>query len=95
MSTASLTSKPYLLPYQPLTQTYLPIYLKPSTRLTIQQAELQHTKTNVAPMPEIEKGEALDGMNASGGGDAPKAGHTGQGKGADSNKPAPVDQVTK
>lgn len=46
-------------------------------------------------MPEIEKGEALEGMNASGGGDAPKAGHTGQGKGADSNKPAPVDQVAK
>lgn len=63
--------------------------------LTTPQAELQHTKTNVAPMPEIEKGEALEGMNASGGGDAPKAGHTGQGKGADSNKPAPVDQVAK
>ncbi|KAH7401027.1 hypothetical protein DE146DRAFT_654678 [Phaeosphaeria sp. MPI-PUGE-AT-0046c] len=58
--------------------------------------ELQHAKNNVAPMPEIEKGEALEGMNASGGGDAPKAGHTGQGKGAtDSNKAAPVDQVTK
>jgi hypothetical protein len=35
-------------------------------------------------------------MNASGAGDAPKAGHTGQGKAAaDSNKPAPVDQATK
>jgi hypothetical protein len=35
-------------------------------------------------------------MNASGGGLAPKEGMTGQGApGADSNKPAPVDQVTK
>ncbi|CAO2647768.1 Nn.00g086900.m01.CDS01 [Neocucurbitaria sp. VM-36] len=57
---------------------------------------LQHAKNNVAPMPEIEKGEAIEGLNASGGGDAPKAGHTGQGKAAsDSNKPAPVDQATK
>jgi hypothetical protein len=47
-------------------------------------------------MPEIEKGEAIEGMNASGAGDTPKAGHTGQGSAAtDSNKPAPVDQVTK
>ncbi|KAF1842464.1 uncharacterized protein K460DRAFT_370433 [Cucurbitaria berberidis CBS 394.84] len=34
---------------------------------------LQHTKNNVAPMPEIEKGEALEGLNASGAGAAPKA----------------------
>jgi hypothetical protein len=35
-------------------------------------------------------------MNASGAGNAPKEGHTGQGKAAaDSNKPAPVDQVTQ
>ncbi|EDU51327.1 hypothetical protein PtrSN002B_002545 [Pyrenophora tritici-repentis] len=59
-------------------------------------ATLQHAKNNVAPMPEIEKGEGIEGMNASGGGDMPKKGHTGQGAPAsDSNKPAPVDQVTK
>ncbi|KAH7380664.1 hypothetical protein BKA66DRAFT_419775 [Pyrenochaeta sp. MPI-SDFR-AT-0127] len=57
---------------------------------------LQHAKNNVAPMPEIEKGEALEGLNASGAGDFPKAGNPGQGSGAsDSNKPAPVDQATK
>ncbi|KAF1921030.1 hypothetical protein BDU57DRAFT_509581 [Ampelomyces quisqualis] len=33
--------------------------------------KLQHTKNNVAPMPKIEKGEAIEGMNASGGGYAP------------------------
>ena len=33
---------------------------------------LQHVKDHIAPMPEVEKGEALPGMNASGGGDAPK-----------------------
>ena len=33
-------------------------------------AKLQHTQ-KVAPMPEIEKGEAIEGMNASGGGAAP------------------------
>ena len=33
---------------------------------------LQHVKDHVAPMPEIEKGEALPGMNASGGGEFPK-----------------------
>jgi len=38
----------------------------------------------------------IEGMNASGGGDMPKKGHTGQGAPAsDSNKPPPVDQVTK
>ncbi|KAF2828731.1 hypothetical protein CC86DRAFT_368882 [Ophiobolus disseminans] len=47
---------------------------------------LQHAKNNVAPMPEIEKGEALEGMNASGAGDFPKEAPTGQGQGADSNK---------
>ncbi|KAH3938586.1 hypothetical protein HBI56_177040 [Parastagonospora nodorum] len=57
---------------------------------------LQHAKNNVAPMPEIEKGEAIEGLSGSGGGDAPKAGHTGQGRAAsDSNKAAPVDQATK
>ena len=57
---------------------------------------LQHAKNNVAPMPEVGKGEALEGMNASGGGLAPKTGHTGQGSAAsDSNKAAPVDQATK
>lgn len=43
-------------------------------------------------MPEIEKGAALEGMNASGGGSA------GQNQGAhsnDGNKPPIVDQVTK
>ncbi|CBX99953.1 hypothetical protein IAQ61_002830 [Plenodomus lingam] len=35
-------------------------------------ATLQHTKNNVAPMPEVEKGEALEGHNASGGGSLPK-----------------------
>ncbi|KAL5120599.1 hypothetical protein ACEQ8H_001347 [Pleosporales sp. CAS-2024a] len=55
---------------------------------------LQHAKNNVAPMPDIEKGEAIKGMNASGGGEAPKSGHTGQGRAAsDSNKPAPVEQA--
>jgi hypothetical protein len=34
-------------------------------------ATLQHAKNNVAPMPEIEKGQAIEGMNASGGGNAP------------------------
>ncbi|KAH7078010.1 hypothetical protein BKA63DRAFT_509491 [Paraphoma chrysanthemicola] len=34
---------------------------------------LQHAKNNVAPMPEGEKGEAIEGLNASGGGDAQKA----------------------
>ncbi|KAF2761406.1 hypothetical protein EJ05DRAFT_497956 [Pseudovirgaria hyperparasitica] len=29
-----------------------------------------HTKTNVAPMPEPEKGAAIEGMDASGGGSA-------------------------
>ncbi|KAF1836491.1 hypothetical protein BDW02DRAFT_566921 [Decorospora gaudefroyi] len=46
-------------------------------------ATLEHTKNNVAPMPEIEKGEAIEGMNASGGGSATKTGQTGQGKGSD------------
>jgi hypothetical protein len=47
-------------------------------------------------MPEIEKGEAIEGMNASGGGVLPKGEGAGQGSGAaDSNKPAPVDQATK
>jgi len=59
-------------------------------------ATLQHAKNNVAPMPEHEKGEGIEGMNASGGGDMPKKGHTGQGRPAsDSNKPAPVDEATK
>ena len=49
-------------------------------------ATMEHTK-KVAPMPEIEKGEGLEGMNASGGGAAPKEGWTGQGRpGEDSNK---------
>nr|POF13122.1 hypothetical protein CFP56_10270 [Quercus suber] len=34
-----------------------------------------------APAPEIEKGEALEGMNASGGGDG-VAGNSGSGKGS-------------
>ncbi|KAF2657958.1 hypothetical protein K491DRAFT_690502 [Lophiostoma macrostomum CBS 122681] len=55
-------------------------------------ATLQRTK-NVAEMPELEKGAALEGMNASGGGSQGLDG--GSGKGADSNKPPPVDQVTK
>ena len=43
-------------------------------------------------MPEVEKGEAIEGMNASGGG----AAGTNQGAHAqDSNKPPVVDQVTK
>lgn len=43
-------------------------------------------------MPEGEKGAALEGMNASGGG---AAGHD-QGRHAnDSNKPPLVDQITK
>lgn len=59
-------------------------------------ATLQHTKNNVAPMPEMEKGEALDGLNASGGGQFHKEPPTGQGKAAvDGNKEPPVDQVTK
>ena len=82
-------------PSCPISQPSIHLYLNETHEANTPQAELQHTKTNVAPMPEIEKGEALEGMNASGGGDAPKAGHTGQGKGADSNKAAPVDQVTK
>ncbi|KAF2262648.1 hypothetical protein CC78DRAFT_534679 [Lojkania enalia] len=49
----------------------------------------------VAEMPEPEKGAALDGMNASGGG-SQGLGNTGQGGHAnDSNKPPVVDQVTK
>merc|ERR1711939_1243626 len=28
----------------------------------------EHTKNNVAPAPELEKGGAIEGMNASGGG---------------------------
>ena len=57
---------------------------------------IEHTKNNVAPMPEVEKGEGIEGMSASGGGEAPHKGHTGQGRPAtDSNKPAPVDEVTK
>ncbi|ORY17798.1 hypothetical protein BCR34DRAFT_596670 [Clohesyomyces aquaticus] len=55
---------------------------------------LQHTK-KVAEMPEIEKGEAIEGLNASGGGSA-GIGNTGQGGHAnDSNKPAASDQVSK
>ncbi|EOA82857.1 hypothetical protein ACJQWK_04892 [Exserohilum turcicum] len=58
-------------------------------------ASMEHTK-KVAPMPEPEKGEGIQGMSASGGGEAPRKGHTGQGRPAtDSNKPAPVDQATK
>ncbi|KAK7191264.1 hypothetical protein DPSP01_008335 [Paraphaeosphaeria sporulosa] len=54
-------------------------------------ATLQHTQ-KVAPMPEGEKGAAIDGMNASGGGSA----GTSQGAHAqDSNKPPVVDQATK
>ncbi|KAF2241631.1 hypothetical protein BU26DRAFT_525134 [Trematosphaeria pertusa] len=50
----------------------------------------------VAPMPEPEKGAALEGMNASGGGSVGISGTTGQGRHAnDSNKPPVVDQVTK
>ncbi|USP73758.1 uncharacterized protein yc1106_01032 [Curvularia clavata] len=59
-------------------------------------ATMEHTK-KVAPMPELEKGEetttlthastGIQGMNASGGGAAPKEGWTGQGRpGEDSNK---------
>jgi hypothetical protein len=55
------------------------------------QTSLKHTQ-NVAPLPEGEKGEAIEGMNASGGGSA----GTSQGAHAnDSNKPPVVDQVTK
>ncbi|EUC37078.1 hypothetical protein COCVIDRAFT_34405 [Bipolaris victoriae FI3] len=58
-------------------------------------ATMDHTK-KVAPMPEVEKGDGIEGMSASGGGEMPKKGITGQGKAAtDSNKPPPVDQVTK
>jgi hypothetical protein len=38
---------------------------------------------------------ALEGMNASGGGSANPLNPKGDGKGADSNKPAPVDQATE
>ncbi|KZM27151.1 uncharacterized protein EKO05_0004680 [Ascochyta rabiei] len=31
-------------------------------------AQPEHAKNNIAPMPEIEKGAALEGLNASGGG---------------------------
>ncbi|EUC50367.1 hypothetical protein COCMIDRAFT_82389 [Bipolaris oryzae ATCC 44560] len=56
---------------------------------------MEHTK-KAAPMPEVEKGDGLEGMSASGGREMPKKGITGQGKAAaDSNKPPPVDQVTK
>ncbi|KAF2444981.1 hypothetical protein P171DRAFT_431759 [Karstenula rhodostoma CBS 690.94] len=52
---------------------------------------LKHTQ-NVAPLPEGEKGAAIEGLNASGGGSA----GTSQGAHAnDSNKPPVVDQVTK
>ncbi|KAF2115872.1 hypothetical protein BDV96DRAFT_646049 [Lophiotrema nucula] len=55
---------------------------------------LSRTK-KVADPPEPEKGAALEGMNASGGGSA-GVGNTGQGRHAnDSNKPPAVDQVTK
>ncbi|KAF2813725.1 uncharacterized protein BDZ99DRAFT_379732 [Mytilinidion resinicola] len=47
--------------------------------------------SKVAPLPEAEKGGALEGLNASGGGSVGKA----QGKGNDSNKEPLVDQVTK
>lgn len=49
-----------------------------------------------APMPELEKGAALEGLGGSGGGSSNPTNPTGQGKGAqDSNKPPIVDQVTK
>ncbi|KAJ4349809.1 uncharacterized protein N0V89_008428 [Didymosphaeria variabile] len=52
---------------------------------------LKHAQ-KVAPLPEAEKGAAIEGMNASGGGSA----GTNQGAHAnDSNKPPIVDQVTK
>lgn len=44
-------------------------------------------------MPEVEKGEAIEGLNASGGGSA--GGHDQGAHAQDSNKPAVVDQVTK
>ena len=54
-------------------------------------ATLKRTE-KVAPMPEGEKGAAIEGLNASGGGSA----GTNQGRHAnDSNKPPLVDQVTK
>jgi hypothetical protein len=41
-----------------------------STVLTHPQPESQpeHAKNNIAPAPELEKGGAIEGMNASGGG---------------------------
>ncbi|KAL5405193.1 hypothetical protein PMIN04_012400, partial [Paraphaeosphaeria minitans] len=57
----------------------------------LQQATLQHTQ-KVAPAPEGEKGAAIAGLNASGGGSA------GASQGAhaqDGNKPPVVDQATK
>ncbi|OCK85825.1 hypothetical protein K432DRAFT_399951 [Lepidopterella palustris CBS 459.81] len=50
--------------------------------------------SRVATPPAAEKGFALDGMNASGGGSVGIGGHTGQGKGNDLNKSPVVDQVT-
>ncbi|KAF1987238.1 hypothetical protein K402DRAFT_392936 [Aulographum hederae CBS 113979] len=36
--------------------------------------------SKTAPMPEFEKGDAVEGMNASGGGSTGIGGHTGQGR---------------
>ncbi|KAF2191074.1 hypothetical protein K469DRAFT_558098 [Zopfia rhizophila CBS 207.26] len=57
-------------------------------------AKLERTE-KVAPPPDGEKGFAIEGMNASGGGSVGVKGHTGSGKGNDPNKPPLVDQVTK
>ncbi|KAJ4305142.1 hypothetical protein N0V90_000673 [Kalmusia sp. IMI 367209] len=55
------------------------------------QTTLKHAQ-KVAPLPEVEKGAAIEGMNASGGGSS----GTSQGAHAnDANKPPVVDQVTK
>lgn len=42
---------------------------------------LQHAKNNVAPMPEYEKGEALEGLGASGAGSFPREAPVGPVKG--------------
>ena len=45
------------------------LYLdKLNTDIAKPDSQPQHAKNNVAPAPELEKGGAIEGMNASGGG---------------------------
>lgn len=46
----------------------LPYLYRFNTDIPKPDSQPQHAKNNVAPAPELEKGGAIEGMNASGGG---------------------------